>query len=118
VSLSGQCVVVLGPRVPALCAAIVVICGCGDGSTRPDGPAQQWGAPSPVCTQWGTLDSALAAEPADARAEIAALVELLPEEYKQDAELRYFPGAGGGVKAEEAGARLDSFRLEECGPPP
>ena len=115
-------------RALVLFAAGLAVCGCvdnsGDDPLSREGPAQQWGGVSDLCAQWQTVDVELAAEAANARAEVGLLAELLPEEYRSDAALFYYPGAGDpgpgadGVQAEEAGERLARFRLEECGPPP
>ena len=115
-------------RPAAALFAGLALGGCvsssGDSRASRDGPAQQWGGVTDLCAQWNTVDVDLAAETTNARAEVGLLAELLPEEYKQDAALFYYPGAGDpgsdadGVRAEQAGERLARFRFEECGPPP
>lgn len=103
--------------VTAALVAISALAACsGDDGTADLGSEKA----TEMCRQWDTVDAELAAETLGARDAIAALAALLPEEYKRDAALRYYPGAGDpgpdadASKAIEAGDRLDSYRQEVC----
>jgi hypothetical protein len=73
-----------------------------------------------VCTRFEVVRSNRAADKTDAKA-ISALVEVLPDEFRDDAALYLYPYGGStdgldtsGVSAEAAGARLERFFQREC----
>ena len=119
----------------ALGVAALMACGCADNgrreasadngaiesSTTSSGPTSTESLD--LCAQWDKVSAELAAETLTAREEIAILAGLLPAEYRRDAALFYYPGAGDpgpdadATMAIEAGARLEALRLDACGKP-
>jgi hypothetical protein len=76
-----------------------------------------------LCNKWDTLDAELEDQTLTARDRAAELAALLPDAFKRDAALYYYPGAGDpgpdadGTMAEAAGHRLREYRDQVCGHP-
>ena len=100
------------------CVAVGVLsCGCSDdgggeggatGTVTQQSENGSAGVPT-LCAQWDKVDAELAAETLAARDEIAVLAELLPADYKREAALVYYPGAG------DPGPEADAIKAEKPG---
>ena len=94
-----------------LIAAVSFLAACADDEESPN---------AKLCAQWERADAEAAAESETYGEAITQVVALLPEKYKQDAALLYYPYGGDpgpdadGAQAVEAGGRLERFRNESC----